>query len=161
MHSSVVGDPMPIAQTKFHGDIQYEPHQVLRVPGGLFGFPEEKNFLLLELPSSRPLVFIQSVRSQNLCFISLPVQIVDPAYELSLRPQDVLALGYPQDAPPVMGKHLLCLAILTIGERRAATANLAAPLVVDIAAHCGIQAIVTSPYSPRHQLSQQEVPVAC
>lgn len=152
---------MPVCHTKFHGAIQYEPHQVLRVPEGLFGFPEEKEFLLLELPSSRPLVFIQSIHSQNLCFLSLPAQIVDSAYTLSLRPQDLLALGYSDAAPPVMGKDLLCLAILTLGERRAATANLAAPLVIEIAAHRGIQAIVTEPYSPRHILSSQEAPVSC
>jgi flagellar assembly factor FliW len=161
MHFSGPGDPMPISQTKFHGAIPYEPHQVLRVPQGLFGFQEEKEFLLLELPSSRPLVFIQSVHSQNLCFLALPVQIVDPAYKLSLRPEDLFALGYAEDAPPVVGKDLLCLAILTVGENRAATANLAAPLVVDIAAHCGVQAIVASPYSPRHTLAQQEVLTSC
>lgn len=152
---------MPISQTRFHGAIEYEPHQVLRVPQGLFGFPEEKEFLLLELPSSRPLVLIQSTHSPNLCFLSLPAQIVDPAYKLAMRPEDVRALGYPESAPPVMGKELLCLAILTIAQHRAATANLAAPLVVDIAAHCGIQAIVTDPYSPRHILSEQGALVAC
>jgi flagellar assembly factor FliW len=152
---------MPTLHTKFHGVIQYEPHQVLRVAEGLFGFPEEKEFLLIELPSSRPLVFVQSVRSRNLCFLSLPAQIVDADYRLSIRPQDLLAFGYPEDAPPAMGKDLLCLAILTVGERRVTTANLAAPLVVDIAAHRGRQVIVTAAYSPRHLLSQHEVPELC
>jgi flagellar assembly factor FliW len=152
---------MPISQTKFHGAIHYEPHQVLRVPEGLFGFPEEKEFLLLELPASRPLVFIQSVHSQNLCFLSLPAQIVDPAYKLSMRLQDMLALGYAEGALPIMGKDLLCLAILMVGDHRATTANLAAPLVVDIVAHRGVQVIVTEAYSHRCLLSQQEVPAAC
>ena len=152
---------MPISQTKFHGAISYEPGQVLRVPQGLFGFSEEKEFLLLELPSSRPLVFIQSIRSQNLCFLALPVQIVDPTYKLSLRPEDLFGLGYPEGAHPVMGKELLCLAILTLRERRAATANLAAPLVVDIATHRGSQVIVTEPYSPRHVFSKHEVLATC
>lgn len=152
---------MLIAQTKFHGSIPYEPRQVLRVPQGLFGFPDEKDFLLLELPSTHPLVFIQSTHSQNLCFLALPVQIVDPTYKLSLRPEDLFALGYSEDAPPRMGKDLLCLAILTTGEDRAATANLAAPLVVDIAAHRGVQAIVNEPYSPRHLFRQQEALAPC
>jgi flagellar assembly factor FliW len=152
---------MPISQTKFNGAIPYEPHQVLRVAQGFFGFPEEREFLLLELPSSRPLVFIQSVQTQNLCFIGLPVQIIDPQYRLSLRPEDLFALGYSEDMPPVMGKDLLCLAILTLGEESAATANLAAPLVVDIAGHCGVQAIVKGSYSPRHILSQQEALALC
>lgn len=152
---------MPISHTKFHGAIQYEPYQVLRVPHGLFGFQEEKEFLLLELPSSRPLVFIQSVHSQNLCFLALPVQIVDPAYKLSLRPEDLFALGYSEDAMPAMGRDLLCLAILIVGESSASTANLAAPLVVDIASHRGVQAIVNGPYSPRHTFSQQEALSLC
>jgi flagellar assembly factor FliW len=161
VHFAGMGDLMPISRTKFHGDIQYEPNQVLRISDGLFGFPEEKEFLLLELPSSRPLVFIQSVHSQNLCFLSLPVQIVHPTYELALRTEDLLALGYPEGARPVMGKDLLCLAILIVGDRRATTANLAAPLVVDIAAHRGIQAIVAAAYSPCHLLSPQEVLASC
>ncbi len=152
---------MPISQTKFHGAISYQPHQVLQVPQGLFGFPEEKKFLLLELPSSRPLVFIQSIHSHSLCFLGLPVQIVEPNYRLALRPQDLVALGYTKEARPEMGRELLCIAILTLGERRAATANLAAPLVVNIAAHCGIQAIVTEPYSPRHSFSQHEALALC
>lgn len=152
---------MPISQTKFHGDIQYEPQQVLRVPQGLFGFPEEKDFLLLELPSSRPLVFIQSIRSQNLCFLALPVQVVCPDYDLSLRPEDVFALGYSPECAPAMGKDLLCLAILTICERGNATANLAAPLVIDIAAHRGVQAIVNGAYSPRHTMMPQEALAPC
>ena len=152
---------MPVSQTKFHGAIQYEPHQVLQVPEGLFGFPEETEFLLLELPSSRPLVFIQSIRCQNLCFLGLPAQIVDPAYKLSLRLHDLLAFGYTKGVPPVMGKDVLCLAILTAGERHVATANLAAPLVVDIRAHRGIQVIVSDSYPTRYLLSQNEVLAAC
>jgi flagellar assembly factor FliW len=152
---------MPVCQTKFHGVIPYEPQQVLQVPQGLFGFAEEKEFLLLELPSSRPLVFIQSVHSQNLCFLSLPVQIVDPAYTLSMRAEDLQTLGHREIAPPVMGKDVLCLAILTLGERGSATANLAAPLVIKIAAHRGIQAIVSGAYSTRHTLSAHEALAAC
>ena len=152
---------MPILQTRFHGAIQYEPYQLLRVSEGLFGFPEEKDFLLLELPSSRPLVFIQSARSSSLCFLSLPAQVIDPTYQLAIRLEDQITLGYPENAPPAMGKDLLCLAILTIGERRASTANLAAPLLVDIAAHRGMQVIVNAPYSPRHPLPQCEAAAPC
>jgi flagellar assembly factor FliW len=138
---------MPSCQTKFHGEISFEPEQVLQMPKGLFGFPEEKQFLLLELPSSRPMVFMQSVRSTNLCFVSLPIQVIEEDYKLALRANDLRALGYSQKEPPEMGRDLLCLALLTIGERQATTANLAAPLVIDIAKHRGMQVIVEGSYS--------------
>jgi flagellar assembly factor FliW len=159
---------MPICETKFHGPISFEPEQVLQVPAGLFGFPEETEFLLLELPSSRPIVFMQSVRSSALCFISLPVQVIDPDYQLSIRDEDLKQFGYRADSaqaapresvvresvngPPVMGKDLLCLALLSTGEKRTTTANLLAPIVIDIANHHGMQVIVNLPYSHQHAL---------
>ena len=142
---------MPTCDTKFHGAISFEPEQVLQVPSGLFGFSEEKQFLLLELPSARPLVFVQSIRSAALCFIALPAQVIDPAYQLSLNEYDLEAFGYAAQAVPAMGKDLLCLALLVIDESRA-TANLRAPLVIDIAAHRGRQMIVNGSYSHQHPL---------
>jgi flagellar assembly factor FliW len=146
---------MPTCQTKFHGPIAYQPEQVLHVPAGLFGFPGEREFLLLELPSVRPIAFVQSIRTPGLCFITLPAQIVDPAYSLILRPGDAGALGYPDDAPPVMGKDVLCLALLTIGQDGPTTANLLAPLIIDIARHRGAQLIVAAPYSHRSPVAPE------
>jgi flagellar assembly factor FliW len=146
---------MSTCQTKFHGPIAYQPEQVLNVSGGLFGFPDETEFLLLELPSARPIAFVQSIRTPQLCFISLPAQVVDPGYRLALEPQDIAALGYSQGATPVMGKDLLCLALLTMGDRQPATANLRAPLVIDIARHRGRQVIVNADYSHQHPVATE------
>lgn len=140
-------------QTKFHGTLSYEPKQVLSVPMGLFGFSQETEFLLLQVPSTSPLVFLQSVRSSNLCFISLPAQVVEQEYRLAVNENDLRMLSYSAAAPPVMGKDVLCLVLLNIGERRATTANLLAPVVIDIARHCGMQVIVDAPYSHQHPIS--------
>jgi flagellar assembly factor FliW len=152
---------MPSCQTKFHGTIRFEPEQVLDIPAGLIGFPDEKQFLLLELPSMRPLAFIQSIRTPELCFISLPAQVVDAQYTLSLQPSDVAIFGYRPEKPPVMGKDVLCLALLTAGEKKETTANLLAPVVIDIARHRGMQAIVDAPYSHQHSIAPMELRKSC
>jgi flagellar assembly factor FliW len=156
---------MPTCQTKFHGALTYEPEQVLHIPSGLFGFIQETEFLLLELPSARPLAFLQSIRSANLCFISLPAQVIEGEYRLSMSDVDLQAFGYTQSTPPVMGKDVLCLALLTVGERQATTANLLAPIVIDIARHQGRQVIVNAPYSHQHPVStssfQTRVEASC
>jgi flagellar assembly factor FliW len=140
---------MPECRTKFHGLLSFEPEQVLKVPQGLFGFPDEQEFLLLELPSARPVVFLQSIKSENLCFISLPVQMVQTDYQLTLKQ----ALGPPTLRGDLqMGKDLLCLALLTMRENQPTTANLKAPVVIDIASHTGIQVIVEQDYSHYHPL---------
>jgi flagellar assembly factor FliW len=127
---------MPECRTKFHGLLAFQPEQVLEVPQGLFGFPDEREFLLLELPSSRPVVFLQSIRTESLCFITLPVQTIDPEYSLQLRATS----------------NLLCLALLTIREDQETTANLKAPLVIDIASHRAVQVITEQTYSHYHPL---------
>ena len=143
---------MPACQTKFHGSLCYESEQVLHIPKGLIGFPRETEFLLLELPSTRPLAFLQSVRSSNLCFISLPAQVIEREYRLAMMEEDLRTLGYSLAVPPAMGKDVLCLVLLTIGERQATTANLLAPVVIDITRHRGMQVIIDAPYSHRHPI---------
>jgi flagellar assembly factor FliW len=156
---------MDFCETKFHGRVDYQPQQVLRVPDGFFGFTLETEWLLLELPSLRPLVFIQSVRTQTLCFLALPAQVIEPSYRLSLREDDCDWFGSPNGAPPQMGKDLLCLALLTLGEGQSAQANLQAPLVIDIAGHRGRQVIVTAEYSHAHAFTTEALgrtaPDAC
>lgn len=152
---------MPVCQSKYHGTISYEPAQVLHVPAGLFGFSAEQEFLLLELPSTRPLAFIQSIRTPDLCFISMPAQVVTPDYRLALSPTDIEILGYTPDQPPQMGRDLLCLALLTIRENHDATANLLAPLVIDIARHQGRQVVTEAGYSHQHAIRTAEWKRAC
>jgi flagellar assembly factor FliW len=152
---------MPVCQTRYHGEIRFEPRQVLHVPGGLFGFSEETEFLLLELPSMRPLVFLQSIRTADLCFIALPAQVVEPGYRLELQPTDIQTFGYSPDAPPTMGRDLLCLALLTMREQEEPTANLLAPVIIDISRHHGMQVLVQGDYSHQHPISAMELKTSC
>jgi flagellar assembly factor FliW len=152
---------MPVCKTKFHGKVEYEQEQVLQVPAGLFGFDSETELLLLEIPSLRPLVFVQSTKTADLCFLSLPVQVVDATYRLALREADIRGFGYSIEASPEIGRDLLCLALLTIDEQQAATANLQAPLVIDIKRHRGMQAIVAGKYSHHAPVAPERLPQSC
>jgi flagellar assembly factor FliW len=152
---------MTICKTRFHGPVSFRPEDVLEIPLGLFGFAEETRFLLLEVPSSRPVVFVQSICSPKLCFISLPVQIVDNAYALSLSGPDLELLGYSAATPPRPGEDVLCLALLTIRGKEETTANLLAPLVIDIRAHRGVQVLMNSGYSHQHPFLIPEGQFAC
>jgi len=152
---------MQTCKTRFHGPISYRQQDILEVADGLFGFADETQFLLLEVPSSKPIVFVQSVRTQNLCFISLPVQIVDSGYTLALNSTDLQSLGYSETSPPALGTDVLGLALLTIRDKEVTTANLQAPLMIDIRTHKGLQAIVDTKYSPRHPVVVPESQFAC
>ena len=139
--------------------MSFHPEQVLEVAGGLFGFADDTRFLLLEVPAARPIVFLQSIQSPDLCFIGLPAQVVDPDYRLRLTQRDRQLLGFPNSAPRI-GRDVLCIALLTIGED-GTTANLQAPVVVDIRRHRARQVILEAEYSFQHPFAIPECELVC
>jgi len=110
-----------------------------------------RRFLPIEIPEIRPLVFLQSLFTPNLCFLSLPVLVVDPGYRLAMSPEDVEAIGLPAERAPRIGEDVLCLTLLTVQEKQPTTANLLAPVVVSLRDRRAVQAISADPaYSHRH-----------
>lgn len=140
-------------ETRHFGAIEYQPDAVCEFPAGLPGFEDEREFLPLELPRTRPIVFLQSLRRPELCFITLPVQTIEPAYRLLMSAEDLRLLGLPEDRQPELGREVLCLAIVAVAEGQAPTANLLAPVVINLANRRAVQAIQSdSGYSHRHPL---------
>ena len=132
---------MPKCLTKYHGEVDYDEQATVHFPRGLFGFESETGFLSIEKPALRPLVFLQSLSTPDLCFISLPVFVVDREYSLALRPEDLAAVGLPPGQQPAIGRDVLCLAIVCIQPGGPTTANLLAPVVVNRQNSKAIQAV--------------------
>jgi flagellar assembly factor FliW len=142
---------MPRIETPAFGPIDYEPGSEFYFPRGLPGFNDETRFLPLEYPAYLPLLFLQSVRRPELCFLTLPVFVLDPHYRLAVPPEDRELLGLDPAHAPEPGREVLCLAILTVPEGAPATANLLAPLVVHMGSRIGAQIVqLDSAYSHEH-----------
>lgn len=146
---------MEFASEQF-GTVSYSEEQVIRFPQGLPAFEDERDFLPIERPKSAPVIFLQSLMRPGLVFITLPVQVVDAAYRLALSPEDLETLDLPADHQPTPGGDVLCLVVITLAET-AATANLLAPIVVNLKTKRALQAIqVDTDYSHQHLLPAQD-----
>jgi flagellar assembly factor FliW len=155
---------MPHIQTKCFGEMAYSPEAVFEFPNGMPGFETERAFVFLEQPATHPLMFMQSLSSPEVCFILLPVLAADPQYQLRVAEEDLAALQLPADSQPQIGKDVLCAVLVCAAdeERPGPTANLLAPIVVNLKRQIGIQVIQTqTKYSYRHPLitrnSQEEL----
>jgi len=126
--------------TKYFGETQFDESAVLRFPAGLPGFEEEKRFLALEQPEQRPLVFLQSLNTPELCFVAVPVFAVDPGYRLEMSEADRTLAGFQANEEIRIGANAACLAILTIDES-GVTANLLGPVVVNLSSNLAVQAV--------------------
>jgi flagellar assembly factor FliW len=151
---------MPICRTKYHGAMEYAEGAVLHFPLGLFGFEEETRFLSIEQPALRPIVFLQSLATPDLCFLALPVSVVDPSYAVDLQPEDLKRIQLPASRQPEIGSDILCLTLLVIQENGPTTANLLAPIVVNRQNLLAIQAI-SGNQNYSHQVPVHSEAYAC
>jgi flagellar assembly factor FliW len=72
-------------------------------------------------------------------------------YALWIAPEDLRTLGLEEENQPVQQASLACLAILTVPAEGPITANLLAPVVVNLATSVGVQAVrADTAYSHRH-----------
>jgi flagellar assembly factor FliW len=144
-------------QTRYFGTVDYHEASVLIFPEGIPAFEQERRFVAIRQPINEPLVFLQSLATPELCFVVLPVSAVCRGYRLSLAPEDLEQLGLDSDRQPADGREVLALAIVSIEENGPPTANLLAPIIVNLATRCARQAIQTDcPFSHQEPLPLRE-----
>ncbi len=154
---------MPSVETKYFGTLPYVQDSVFDFPQGLPAFEEEKTFVLIEAPPGQkaqgdepegaPLVFLQSLTRAGLCFLAFPILAVDKNYQLAIAAEDLEDLELDAGRQPVLGSEVLVLALVSHDELLA-TANLMAPIVLNLKTRRGLQAIRRdSRYSHEHSVS--------
>jgi flagellar assembly factor FliW len=127
--------------SEYFGTLNYGPESVFHFPEGLPGFEDETLFIALQIAEQRPLAYLQSARRPGLCFLTLPVETLSPGYQLNIVPEDLQLLGFAETDQPRIGADILCLALISVDESQPATANLRAPLVINLSTHLAVQAI--------------------
>jgi flagellar assembly factor FliW len=116
----------------------------LEFPLGMPAFESERRFRLTD---REPLLFLESETNPELSFLLLPVALIDPDYRLALSTEDRATLDASAES------SLLCLAVVTAAEDSPPTANLLAPVVVNLACGRAVQAVRSDTvYSHRHAL---------
>lgn len=144
---------MPAIETAYFGELSIPEHGVIHFERGLPGFEHEHDFVSIARDDCAPLIFLQSLRTRSLCFVTMPVLPLCADYQLELQPDDRAALGLAGEAPAQAGGDFACLAILSVNEDAPPTANLMAPLVIHVPAGRAVQAIQSNPaYALRHPL---------
>lgn len=153
---------MPTFSSRHFGTIEYNSDLVFEFPAGLPGYEQERRFLPIEHAASKPIVYLQSLNRPELCFITLPVLAVKADYQLTVPPDDLKLLGFGDKQQLKIGTDVLCLAIISVAEGKDPTANLLAPVVVNLKNRRGVQAIPEdSPYSHQHPLLAPKPEGAC
>ncbi|MEA3320505.1 MAG: flagellar assembly protein FliW [Bacillota bacterium] len=135
-------------ETKYHGLIEVKEEEVVRFTNGLPGFLEEKEFAVIPFSDDGTFFILQSVQTPELGFVMTNPFTFYPDYDFNLENQtvDVLELDSAEDVS--------VYSVLTMADSfHLTTANLQAPVVVNVKKKLGKQVILTgSPYQTKHKL---------
>jgi flagellar assembly factor FliW len=106
------------------------------------------------------LLFLQSLDEPNVCFPVLRALAVDPNYRFQLAKEDLRRLDLPISRQPRVGEDIECLAVVAL-RKDGATANLLAPVIINLRKMQAVQAVAGDAYSLQHPLRPPDKAGAC
>jgi len=120
----------------------------LRLPGGLLGFEQMKDYLLIANPEEEPFHWLQVKDDASLAFIVIDPFLVAPEYRPDIPQAEVVSIGLKE-----AGDALL-LNIVTVHGQNRATVNLKGPIVINRHTRVAKQVVITNAveYSVQHPL---------
>ncbi len=131
-----------VIRSPWIGEIEWDPQCELAFPCGLPGFEQERRMIPVEIPAQRPLVYLQSLEHPDICFVCLPVFVVDPAFSLSLSEEERAVLHMEEGFEPRIGEDVLCLGLLLpFGD--SVEVNLSTAIVISLTNSNGVQCVGT------------------
>ena len=123
--------------TKALGTIDVDPTQIVQFPDGLFGFPEAREFALLDDREESPFKWLQSTTNPALAFVVIQPELFLAAYLPEPGTADLKMLDVAE------ASDCVTLLIVTIpqDEPRKMTANLQGPVLINGPKKIGRQVI--------------------
>ena len=141
-------------ETARFGSIDVQAEDVLLFPEALYGFDQEKEFVLLPLDPNidSPMEWLQSLRTPELAFIVTDPFLFVPQYKMVLNDDEKHQLKVEST------ESMVIRVIVTIPKVHAKmTANLVAPLVINQKNRLAKQIVLTNAeYDTKHCLMPQD-----
>jgi flagellar assembly factor FliW len=134
-------------ETARFGAIEVAADTVLTFPRGLLGMEQLTRFVLME--GGGAFQWMQSMDDPDACFVVIDSEEVITDYEITPNEDDLNVVMGDTPAPAFMA-----LLIVTIPRQNPemVTANLMAPLLLNLDTKTGVQAVLPERYPVRHPL---------
>jgi flagellar assembly factor FliW len=141
--------------TRDFGRLEIEKSDIISFKSGLPGFDNLKDFVLLPLGEESPFIVMQSVDDSDIAFVTVEPGNLMQNYEFEINDKTEKELKIEKIS------DLLILNIITLkDEIKKSTANLSAPIVINIEDKLGKQVILDDQrYQVRYEIfaSAEEV----
>jgi flagellar assembly factor FliW len=139
-----------VKTTRF-GEIDIDEKDVITLPAGIIGFPELKQYVLLDHDNDSPFKWLQALEDGAIAFVLINPLLFKPDYLVEVNEGEVQDLEIENEEDAVVS------VIITMpSDPQKMTANLKAPVIFNLKNHKGRQIILnTSEYTTRHNIMEE------
>ncbi|EPY2271675.1 flagellar assembly protein FliW [Clostridium sporogenes] len=139
--------------TKYHGCIEYEEKDVIYFEKGIPGFEGLKKFIVFPVEDNEVFSVFHSIEKEDMGIIVTSPFNIEKDYEIQLEEEQIKNLKLQDE------KDTLVLNTVTLNsDIDKITANLRAPIIINIKEKIGEQIIINSDkYSIKYPLFKEEV----
>lgn len=137
-------------QTKYFGEVEVNQEDIIHFPNGLPGFENEVEFALLNLDEAGLYLSIQSIHSKDVALVIANPYLFFKDYEFSLDESTLDLLHIKSQS------EVAVYSVITLREPfHQSTANLQAPIIINMLTQKGKQFILTNTsYKTRHLIAE-------
>lgn len=141
-----------VINTKYFGEVEIDEDRIIDFNEGIFGFENESGFVILNMFELEDFACLQSLRNKNTAFIVIKPWHMFSDYEVNISNHLLKDINIKEE------KEVALYNIVSItGDIKEATANLLAPIIINIEQKKGKQYILKDDiYHTRHQIFTQE-----
>lgn len=139
-----------VKTTRF-GDIEIDERDMITLPAGIIGFPELKQYVLLDHDQESPFKWLQSLEDGSIAFVMINPLLFKPDYLVEVNEGEVADLDIVTEEDAVVS------VIITMpSDPQKMTANLKAPVIFNLKNRKGRQVILNnSEYTTRHNIMEE------
>lgn len=144
---------MKIKTTRF-GTITIKKEKIINMPFGILGFPDKKQFVILQHKENSPFFWYQSVDDPTLAFVITSPFLFNPDFEVDVE-DTVKEMSWNGNRE---GDHFELYVVVNIpkGSPEKMTVNLIGPILINNKTCQAVQMVISnSPYSHKFSLIKE------
>lgn len=142
---------MKITTSRF-GEIDIDSQSIISFPGGLIGFPDEEQYVIIRHNPESPFYWLQATEKPDLAFVLVDPVVFKPDYEFHIP--KLIFEHLEVDSSEDLGTYV----IVTVppGKPEEMTANLLGPILINTKSKLARQIVLDENlFSHRHPMLQE------
>ena len=135
-----------IIQTSRFGPLEVDENRLIHFPRGILGFPDQRNYALIQTAEQSGFYWLQAVDRPDLAFVVCDPRLFVPDYVVPVKVEELSQIG-------LMDPSTAQVFIIVNKVETLLTGNLQGPLVVNVESRMARQLVLSDRrYSTRHPL---------